>query len=282
MREAAKRRISRAHVASVLACAATLLTGSCLGSNNNSSAGGASGTSGTAGHGVGGSAGTVTGGSAGESDASAGSSGTNAGGSDAGTDNGGGTAGTAGIGGTGAAAGTGGVGGAGGISTGGNAGATDASAGSGGTNAGGGAGVNDAGNEQTGDASLDAADDSPCGDTQSDPYNCGSCGRKCPVLQPGQCVNGVCKPALVGCWGYGFGIFQYYSCCNLCTQLGFVGAGAACDYGSWGLVSSVTYTKTMTTSCTGTPADYAVTSCVPVPLGADTEGQYTSTRCCCQ
>ncbi len=100
----------------------------------------------------------------------------------------GGGAGTGGATGTGGTTGTGGVGG-----TSGRAGA----AGQAGRDASGGApdaAVDADASDTSSDAPFDSPADVSCGDTASDPQNCGFCGHDC---QNGDCVAGECQPWLV-------------------------------------------------------------------------------------
>lgn len=52
-----------------------------------------------------------------------------------------------------------------------------------------------------------------CGDTSSDPENCGECGHAC----EGSCEDGQCRPALVGCFEEDDG---YATCDEYCPSIG--------------------------------------------------------------
>jgi hypothetical protein len=75
--------------------------------------------------------------------------------------------------------------------------------------------------------------DASCGDTSSDPNNCGRCGRVC---ASGTCSNGRCAPSLLGCFRESDG---FATCDAFCQSRGTTCVNRGCDgvytWVSWGI-----------------------------------------------
>ena len=76
-----------------------------------------------------------------------------------------------------------------------------------------------------------------CGDTQSDPQNCGSCGYVC---LSGTCNSGVCTPFLDECFSYG----DYTTCSAACAASGRDCVQAGCDTTTFKVFGAQIYCST--------------------------------------
>jgi hypothetical protein len=80
----------------------------------------------------------------------------------------------------------------------------------------------------------------PCGDTDSDPWNCGECGHECPSKLDGSCELGSCQPGRIDCMDmdamdtYRLGT----TCADVCASIGGV-CSMAC--GSSGISAYVVF-----------------------------------------
>jgi hypothetical protein len=113
---------------------------------------------------------------------------------------------------------------------------------------GGGAGADGFGGNAAGSGGNGVAggDSGMCSNTQTDPQNCGQCGRVCDSAKPifggcpvgGCCQSGKCAPAFGACITQGSG---FVSCAAFCVSIGETCAQGGCNNGrtwlSWGLNS---------------------------------------------
>lgn len=92
--------------------------------------------------------------------------------------------------------------------------------------------LTDAGDSR--DASAADGSAAGCGDTLTDPRNCGACGRQC-AAGTGVCAEGACQPAYSPCVSESSG---FTNCERVCESLGTRCSEDGCSGGSihgWGL-----------------------------------------------
>ena len=95
--------------------------------------------------------------------------------------------------------------------------------------------VSDAGRAD--DLGIPDGGETGCGDTQSDPQNCGSCGYVC---LSGTCNSGVCTPFLDECFSYG----DYTTCSAACAASGRDCVQAGCDTTTFKVFGAQIYCST--------------------------------------
>jgi hypothetical protein len=191
----------------------------------------------------------------------------------------GGTGGNAGTssGGTGAATGGSGGGGAGGTSGGSGGGPTGGmpqggAAGSENTGGGGASGAQTGGSSGAG--ASNGGGSGACGDTSSDPMNCGQCGHAC----NGDCMNGQCRPYMAGCFN---GDDGFPTCAAYCTSLGETCVMNGCGSPASGGMTVAIWDSSRGSLCESDPGSADLAGQSP----CDSMFQFTAgfwwIRCCC-
>ncbi len=113
-----------------------------------------------------------------------------------------------------------------------------------------------------------------CADLQTDPQNCGACGRAC--IAPGaSCSAGKCAPAYRGCIDSGS---PATSCDAYCASLG-QSCTAACGANGFGGTDAVNWWTSP--GCPSTAATYSTSGVCSTPFAWSAQGGPQSYRCCC-
>ncbi len=116
------------------------------------------------------------------------------------------------------------------------------------------------------DGDADADSDADCGDTSSDPLNCGTCGHVC---KSGKCVRGNCSPKLAECITKSSG---FTTCEANCVGVGQICVAQGCSdstYVTYGIEKDCNTNTSLTTSQT-----------MPCTDAIDWSGR-SYIRCCC-
>lgn len=115
-----------------------------------------------------------------------------------------------------------------------------------------------------------------CGDTMSDPNNCGACGRVCDEPEffcppgTGCCVDGQCVNTLIGCIRQED---EFSNCAQYCTSIGETCIAAGCGGRTWTAYSE----NSMACENRQVSSTYGFMSCDEAPPWDDG----IKVRCCC-